>query len=987
MKLKEVDTLTFCNDKPFFLYSSACFSGAFDNKIPQWVPLFGNILFPWRDCFAEYLTVKTRHSAFAAIMNSRYGWYESNENFFYKGGDVVFDRGFFNAIYNQGRTALGEALAVSKFNNIFYLDLENGFSDSKAHQYRDIYYESNLFGDPQLSFKEPVANDPPNKPDITEGVADPYHKLHWTYTVVATDPEDDSIYYNWQWDRLENSIWEGPYDSGEEATKDHWWWTLGPYLNGIHYVCVTARDQYGNIQGQPGYWEGAVSFDCDMDMSSNPVVVNHEVEFYGQAECVDVEQWVWNFGQGRGKQYTQNATQTYSAPGEYTVNLTVTNDLNITSNITRTVNVVLLKSDFFCSSIYSTPNQIISFNDTSGGYYTIGNWTWEFDENDTTYNQNTSREYTTEGTYEVSLTVRDAYSNTNTSTKTIYIDTTPPKITTILDNPQTVGCGSNISINVNLTDSVSGIKTAKINITYPDNETSNFSMSYSDNNIYGYTFNETWELGDYEYTIWTVDNANNSNISTSNSFSVTRYFGKNIVGSLNQSILDTITGTIFTTHEKGIADNISVYIDPGNATADAHYRCMIYRHNDSTLMGITEQKNVSSGKGWRTFNFSAPKPALLNNTEYVIACWSNNSTVKMCYSNANGDENITDNGTSLLNGHYFEGMYNYTPESINFDHENRDYSITCRYTPDNTLPEIANVSASPNVVGFGYNVTITAEITDNISGVNIVKIILTSPDNTTSNFTMNNANRSIYTYMFTNSWRTGQYNYTVWAEDNTINTNSSTGYCFNVSVDATISIATLQNSYSSDDYINITDPPNPSENLTLVSRGLTWNEYYNLTSGSNVLEVSTGPINYQTDNGSWTPINTSFNTLTSNHPAYNYGYRIGNDRGLYGVYFKPNAQNDWPIAFTYNRSDDLTTNVIRSKLLGVGYVDPASNWAYKYLQNVQSSQGQSNSNSITYSDVFTGTDVTWSYGNTGLKEEITLSNVTKTVLQNHPPSQ
>ena len=78
---------------------------------------------------------------------------------------------------------------------------------------------------------------------------------------------------------------------------------------------------------------------------------------------------------------------------------------------------------------------------------------------------------------------------------------------------------------------------------------------------------------------------------------------------------------------------------------------------------------------------------------------------------------------------------------------------------------------------------------------------------------------------------------------------------------------------------------------------------------------------------------------------------------------------------------------VRSKLVGVGYVDPQSNWAYQYLQNVQSSQGQTNGNSITYSGVFTGTDVTWSYGNTGLKEEITMSNATKTVLQNHPPSQ
>jgi hypothetical protein len=37
--------------------------------------------------------------------------------------------------------------------------------------------------------------------------------------------------------------------------------------------------------------------------------------------------------------------------------------------------------------------------------------------------------------------------------------------------------------------------------------------------------------------------------------------------------------------------------------------------------------------------------------------------------------------------------------------------------------------------------------------------------------------------------------------------------------------------------------------------------------------------------------------------------------------------------------------------------------------------------------VFTGTDVIWTYGNTGLKEEIIMDNATKTLLQNHPPSQ
>jgi parallel beta-helix repeat protein len=335
-----------------------------------------------------------------------------------------------------------------------------------------------------------------------------------------------------------------------------------------------------------------------------------------------------------------------------------------------------------------------------------------------------------------------------------------------------------------------------------------------------------------------------------------------------------------------------------------------------------------------------------------------------------------------------------TPYQINSSgiERNDSYPIMepyrwCDFDQNSTPPVISNVSATPHMVGFGYNVTISAMVTENDSNVNLVKVNIVYPDESTENYTMDCVGGSLYEYTFTDTWLTGQYNYSVWAMDENYNSNSSSGHHFHVSAEATISIATLQDSYSGSQYINITDPPNPPENYTLVSRGLTWNEYYNADTGQNVLEVSTGPINYKEDNGTWTSINDTIRQLTSDHPAYVYGYRNGNDRGLFGAYFKSNAQNEWPVAFTYNRSDDPTIKVIRSKLVGVGYVDPQSNWTYQYLQNVQSSQGQTNDYSITYSGVFTGTDVTWSYGNTGLKEEITMSNTTKTVLQNHPPSQ
>jgi hypothetical protein len=445
---------------------------------------------------------------------------------------------------------------------------------------------------------------------------------------------------------------------------------------------------------------------------------------------------------------------------------------------------------------------------------------------------------------------------------------------------------------------------------------------------------------------------------------------------------DNISGSVFTANEYGEAQNITAhiniaYISPGP------YQCMLYRASDGVLIGNTTSEyhplpysNPAPTIWWAVFNFTGEKPYLEKGEQYIITCWGDSPYSFVSYD---------DSGSSGT-GRYSTTPYGDPPNQANFINESRYYSLYCGYTP--ALPQISNILASPNTVGYGFNVTISANVTTP-NGVNQVKVHIDAPEGGFSviNYTMIHTAGDTYQYVFPNTWALGQYNYTIWVVDNMGNVNSSTGNHFHVSVNATIGIATLQDSYTNDEYINITDPPNPSENLTMVGRGLTWDEYYNDVTGQNILKVSTMPINYQDDNDTWTPINTTLNQLPSNHPAYVLGYRKGNDHGLYGLYFKTNAQQEWPVAFTYNRSDDPTIYALRSKLVGVGYVDPANNWSYEYLQSVQSSQGQTTGNSITYENVFSGTDVTWSYSNIGLKEEITLSNTTKAVLQSHPPSQ
>jgi hypothetical protein len=313
------------------------------------------------------------------------------------------------------------------------------------------------------------------------------------------------------------------------------------------------------------------------------------------------------------------------------------------------------------------------------------------------------------------------------------------------------------------------------------------------------------------------------------------------------------------------------------------------------------------------------------------------------------------------------------------------------YFKTETLPPLINtVNNTPDIVGYGFNITITANVTDdksgNNSGIKSVFVNISYPNNEKHNFSMRDIENDTYEYVFYATWLTGQYNYTIWAKDNANNLNSSTDYNFNVTGQATLSIATLKDSYGTNEYINITDPPSPSNDYYLVGRGHTWNKYYNATSGKNVLEVYTRPINYQDKNNEWTPIECNISVIDYKHPANSYGYNTGNDHGLYNVYFKPNAQDSWPVVFAYNKSINPRVHTIRSKLVGVGYLDPSQNWTYEYLQNVQSSLGQINNKSITYKNVFNGTDVVWTYGNTGLKEEIIMSNTTKVLLQNHSPS-
>ena len=118
------------NPNPFFLYSHGCMAGGFDNPNGY-------------DCIAERFTVETPFGAFAAIMNSRYGLGSENN---LNSPSLDLDESFFKALYQENIREIGRANHYAKEDNIWQIN-ENGI--------RWTFYETNLFGDPEISIKNP----------------------------------------------------------------------------------------------------------------------------------------------------------------------------------------------------------------------------------------------------------------------------------------------------------------------------------------------------------------------------------------------------------------------------------------------------------------------------------------------------------------------------------------------------------------------------------------------------------------------------------------------------------------------------------------------------------------------------------------------------------------------------------------------------------------------------------------------------------------
>jgi len=89
-----------------------------------------------------------------------------------------------------------------------------------------------------LSLK--VTSNPPAQPTKPVGPTLGIWNIEYTYTSSTTEPDNEQIYYQFNWGDGSTSGWLGPYASGQTGTGSHVWTVLGTYN-----VTVKAKDIWG----------------------------------------------------------------------------------------------------------------------------------------------------------------------------------------------------------------------------------------------------------------------------------------------------------------------------------------------------------------------------------------------------------------------------------------------------------------------------------------------------------------------------------------------------------------------------------------------------------------------------------------------------------------------------------------------------------------------------------------------------------------------
>ncbi len=138
--------------------------------------------------------------------------------------------------------------------------------------------------------------------------------------------------------------------------------------------------------------------------------------------------WAWDFGDGNNASGTANPVHIYTEPGIYTVSLTAKSLTGATSTKVRQQYIIVrdknpLEADFLANPTFGKAPLTVQFTDCSKG--AVKEWSWDFGDGGTAYEQNPIHVYQRPGKYTVTLMVSSPTAGSSTKVKEKYIIVEP----------------------------------------------------------------------------------------------------------------------------------------------------------------------------------------------------------------------------------------------------------------------------------------------------------------------------------------------------------------------------------------------------------------------------------------------------------------------------------------------------------------------------------------------------------------------------------
>jgi PKD repeat protein len=296
------------------------------------------------------------------------------------------------------------------------------------------------------------ANAPPDTPLAPAGTLVGDHGVSYTYTTSTTDPNNDTVYYLFNWGDTSPSGWLGPYESGSTVSASHFWQAPGSYpisvqardslsheSNWSNTTMVTMMNQAPDPPRNESPSDGAtavsitpllrwVGSDPDSDtlaydvyfgtnQSPSRVVENQSSSWFSPGTLAYQKTYYWRIvvkdgfgGQANGALWSFTTVAPPPGGGGAPPGGGVNHPP--TANASASDHVGLVGASLVFNGSLSTD---------SDGYIT--KWFWEFGDGTSGNGEVTTHAYTKAGTYTVVLTVLDNNGTNDTDTLQIIITT------------------------------------------------------------------------------------------------------------------------------------------------------------------------------------------------------------------------------------------------------------------------------------------------------------------------------------------------------------------------------------------------------------------------------------------------------------------------------------------------------------------------------------------------------------------------------------